>query len=269
MLDVSLGVTPNEEAGYYSIDSKMYPIGVSIVVCTASDAAGNMGSSVFAVTVQPYVADTTPPVITVPSDTTVQIPVGHVNLSRMNESGVPMAVGNVTDGPPYIPVPFVVTATDDVGIEENVNGQPYPFCTIPTNDFVNTTGLSMTPEIINLQFGSVSLDRFNSIFFQIGTTTVTCTVSDTSGNTVTDSFTIIVELRSDDVPSPVISNFAPEISSNNFMDIFQCRYNSKCNIHDSHFYQYWHMNFQVGISYAKVWVTCSLMNMFLVCWKVL
>ena len=61
----SLGLTPSGEAGYFTIDSKLYPIGNSFVVCTAYDAAGNSGSSIFAVTIQPYVADTTPPTINI------------------------------------------------------------------------------------------------------------------------------------------------------------------------------------------------------------
>ena len=105
----------------------------------------------------PY-TDTTPPVVTVP-----------------NNISVPTMLSG------YQVVPLNVTATDNVEIAGNINGQPYPYCTIPALTGSGTTGLSMTPS--NMAIG---------MDFQIGTTIVTCSVSDTSGNESTASFTVTV-----------------------------------------------------------------------------
>jgi hypothetical protein len=45
-----------------------FPLGTTTVICTASDAAGNMGSASFTIKVQ----DTTPPVVTPPANMTVE-----------------------------------------------------------------------------------------------------------------------------------------------------------------------------------------------------
>ncbi|MDC1103800.1 right-handed parallel beta-helix repeat-containing protein, partial [Nitrosopumilus sp.] len=196
---VSLGVTPNEEAGYYSIDSKMYPIGVSIVVCTASDAAGNMGSSVFAVTVQPYVADTTPPTFTVfpPDITTYQeadvckFPefsnTQYMNEWRNSHPGLSDCEGTSAHQT-SVWLQVIVSASDNVAlVYDNVDDTVanYGYSSSGVNDAVTCT-LDDGTDIPN-QIGS----KFN-YDYDLGTHTVTCSASDTSGNTVTNSFTITV-----------------------------------------------------------------------------
>src|SRR5205823_6431301 len=55
-----------------------FPVGTTTVTCTATDAHGNTGTGTFSVTVT--IEDTTPPVISVPSDisTTTEAPSGKV-----------------------------------------------------------------------------------------------------------------------------------------------------------------------------------------------
>ena len=87
-----------------------FPVGVTTVTCTASDAAGNEGTGTITVTVN-YTppADTTPPVVTVPSDQTFTTQSGQKDYS------------------------FQTSATDNVGVtssdcrwhyNESVAGDP-------------------------------------------------------------------------------------------------------------------------------------------------
>ena len=193
----SLGVTPNAEAGYFTIDSKMYQIGMSIVVCTASDAAGNMGSSTFAVTIQPEVADTTPPTINIPSDL-----VNGITLTASDSSGAVIggsAMGNIMS----------ISASDNVGI-------PYfGWADVTDLDIKNTRdGFYFsdwgTIRTNNLENASTNVWCNNKSMwdggkFPIGTTTITCKAY-ASNNGVESSFTItVVDSSSADTPPPVIN----------------------------------------------------------------
>ena len=117
-----------------------FPLGVTTVTCRATDAHGNTGTATFTITV----SDTTPPVVTVPANMTV---------NSTSASGVP--------------VTFTATATD------NIDGALTPTCT-PAS-------------------GST---------FPIATTTVTCRATDAHGNTGTASFTVKVVLV--DTTPPVV-----------------------------------------------------------------
>ena len=52
-----------------AISGALFPIGVTTVTCTATDAAGNTGSDSFTITVT--LVDTTAPVVTAPADVSV------------------------------------------------------------------------------------------------------------------------------------------------------------------------------------------------------
>jgi DNA-binding beta-propeller fold protein YncE len=108
-----------------------FPVGTTTVTCTASDSAGNTSTATFTVTVRP---DTTAPVLTVPSNITVDA-----------TSPAGTAVG------------YTASAVD------NVDG------TVP-----------------------VSCTRSSGAIFPIGTTTVTCTATDSSGNSSSAVFTVTV-----------------------------------------------------------------------------
>jgi hypothetical protein len=111
-----------------------FPVGTTTVTCSARDAAGNTASKSFTVTVT--IVDTTDPVLTVPSNISVQ-----------------------TQDPSGAVVMYTATATD------NVDGSITPTCS-------PSSGTK----------------------FAVGTTTVTCTATDTHGNTSTASFTVTVTL---------------------------------------------------------------------------
>ena len=199
-----------------------FSIGVTPVTCKASDSAGNSATDTFKVTV----LDTTPPVLTMPSDQTVE------------------AVG-----PTGAPVPFSVTASD--AIDNNLTpvcdykpGATFSLGTttvtckatndsgkIATGSFrinvVDTTAPSvvmpsaLTAEATSkngsvVNFTSSVTDKVDGKIdpvctarsgatFQLGTTSVTCRATDKAGNKAESSFTITVR----DTTAPVFGAFAP------------------------------------------------------------
>jgi len=110
-----------------------FAIGNSTITCTAADAAGNVGTESFVVSIVEY--DTTPPVVTVPSDITVY--------------EIASNVGAVST--------FSVSATDNVAV---------------------TTGPTCSP--------------ISGATFSVGDNTVTCTAEDANGNVGTATFVVTV-----------------------------------------------------------------------------
>jgi hypothetical protein len=113
-----------------SASGNTFPLGSTIVTCTATDTSGNSASDSFNVTVM----DTTTPVLTVPEDFAFE-----------------------TTGTSGAEVTYTASATD------TVDGDLTPIC---------------TPASGNI--------------FPLGTTGVTCTATDASGNSASDSFNVAV-----------------------------------------------------------------------------
>jgi hypothetical protein len=109
----------------------VFPVGATTVNCTASDGNGNTGAKSFTVTVR----DTTPPVVTVPA---------NITLDATSSAG---AVAT-----------FTASATDTVG-----PASPAVTCTPPSDST-----------------------------FPVGTTAVTCTASDASGNVGSAGFSVTI-----------------------------------------------------------------------------
>ena len=185
-----------------------FGITTTTVDCTATDAHANRAQGLFSVTVQ----DTTAPTLTLPSvapreatgpsgailtyaatasdvvDLTVPVtcdyPTGsvfHVGDTTVSCTATD-AHGNTTPGH------FTVTVTDTTG----------PVLTLPGNlseEATKSTGSDIAYSVLasDLVDGTVatSCDPANGTF-AIGTTTVTCTATDTHANTTTGSFTVTV-----------------------------------------------------------------------------
>ena len=156
------GITPT--AGEYTSE---YNGNFTLKICASDHGICIEEAFTINSIVEDTAVDVTPPVIIVP-----------------NNIVIPAMLSG------YQVVPLNVTATDNVEITGNINDQPYPYCTIPALTGSGTTGLSMTPS--NMEIG---------MDFQIGTTTVTCNVSDTSGNSSAASFTVTV-----------IDSFTPQLT---------------------------------------------------------
>ena len=101
------------------VSGDFFPVGVTPVTCTATDASGNTSTDLFSVTV----ADTTPPVLTVPNDITVifgatvtyeatatDIADDAVAVSCDPPSGTVFPLGNTTVN---------CTATDNAGLTDS------------------------------------------------------------------------------------------------------------------------------------------------------
>ena len=140
------------------------------------DFAGNVGTGTLTVTVVlEEAADTTPPILTV-SDVSFPITnsTGMTGYNLYNLS-YPWCGGITTNCTYY----SNVSATDDVGLERN-----------QTQNDTRIIAPSCTPDAWSI--------------FPIGTTTVTCTVSDDAGNVATESFTVTVTLEAGDTTPPVV-----------------------------------------------------------------
>ena len=120
-----------------AVSGSVFPIGSTTVTCTATDDANLSATEIFTITV----ADTTAPDITPVDDITVE-------ASQSGGAGVT----------------FTAPTANDLGTDLDVTCTAFdPPVTVQSGDF-----------------------------FPIGTTTVTCTASDASGNTASESFDVTV-----------------------------------------------------------------------------
>jgi uncharacterized membrane protein len=186
-----------------------FALGTTTVNCTASDAAGNQGMASFPVTVQ----DTTNPVMTVPSDITVEAsqPVavtftasatdsvdGVIPVTCNPPSGSIFALGSTTVG---------CTATDAHGNEAAasfvvqvqrpaVGDTTAPVLTLPPRIRAKAnaagTPIAYTVTAIDNADGEVPVTctpPSGSLFFK-GKTTVNCEATDSAGNSARGSFIV-------------------------------------------------------------------------------
>lgn len=195
----------------------VFPIGVTEVLVTALDAAGNTRSQSFNVTVR----DTTAPAVTVPENITVEaagmsgrvvtfIPsasdlVGVVSLTSTPASGSLFPIGQTQ---------VQVTAVDAAGNSASqsftvtVGDSIAPVVTVPGNiGPVEATGPSGAVVTYTVQVTdtvgvkSITYSRASGQFFPVGTTTVTVTATDPAGNIGSAGFTVTVR----DTTPPVIT----------------------------------------------------------------
>lgn len=187
-----------------------FALGETTVTCSATDAAGNTGSSSFKVTV----SDTTDPILTVPDDITAEatgpdgaevtfeasasdLVDGDVTVTCEPASGSTFELGTTT---------VTCTATDDAGnsssdsFDVTVEDTSAPTVTAPDNITAEATG----PNGANVTYsgqsasdvvdGSVSTSCLpaSGSTFALGEHTVTCSATDAADNTGTATFTVTV-----------------------------------------------------------------------------
>ena len=192
-----------------------FPLGATTVTCSATDTAGNTGTASFSVTV----VDTTPPVVTVPSDITVH---------ATGPNGAPVAYAasavDLVDGPravncdrpsgstfPIGPTTVTCSATDTVpntgsaSFIVTVVSTKGPGITPPDPITVRATGPNgvpaTDPAVARFLAGSSGNDGFGGAvkissdapaIFPIGTTKVTFRATDSRGNTASATSTVTV-----------------------------------------------------------------------------
>ncbi len=217
---------PTRTAGLASGAS--FPIGVTTVTFSATDAAGNTGSNTFTVTVTE--PDTTPPVITVPTDIVASTDPGA--SSAVVTYATPTATDNVgvTSGPTRTAGPasgasfplgtttvtysaedaagntntasFTVTVTDDEAPSLNVPSN-IAVSTDPGSDtaVVLYSMPTATDNVAVVSGPTLATGLASGSAFPVGITTVSYTAADSAGNIGTGSFTVTVS----DGENPVVT----------------------------------------------------------------
>jgi hypothetical protein len=190
-----------------------FALGTTAVACTASDAAGNIATAGFAVSV----VDTTPPAISkVPANMTVQATSsagavvsyttptandavsGVVPVNCVPASGSAFALGTTT---------VACTASDAAGNVATagfavrvVDTTPPVISNVPANMTAQSTSSTgavvsyTTPAANDAVSGVVPVTCLpaSGSTFAVGTTTVACTASDATGNVANAGFTVTV-----------------------------------------------------------------------------
>ena len=207
-----------------------FALGTTPVTCTATDAAGNSASGSFTVTV----LDTTPPAVTPPADVTVEA-TGVQTAVDIGMATATDAVGVVSigsDAPATYPVGTTTvtwTATDAAGNAGTatqtvtvVDTTP-PTVTVPADLTVSTSdpsgaSVSYNASATDIVDGDLipTCTPASGSLFPLGTTAVTCSATDSAGNTGSATFTVTVEQTVADTTAPACSlqavNQGPPVS---------------------------------------------------------
>jgi alpha-tubulin suppressor-like RCC1 family protein len=199
-----------------------FPLGETVVTCSATDGAGNSASDTFTVTV----TDSTPPVITsdvvgtstngwytgnVVVSWTVTDPDGPVTQTGCDSTTI------TTDGANILLTCTAESAggskSKTVSISRDATAPSLTTspnlsvsATSPTGATVNYAAAAASDPTSGVAFVSCAPP---SGFFLLGTTTVICTATDNAGNTSSGSFTITVR----DTAPPVITTTTPSVTS--------------------------------------------------------
>ncbi len=197
-----------------------FPLGVTTITYTATDAAGNIGTAVQTVTV----VDTTPPTITAPAAQTaisgdnqpVAVNIGTATASDL-VSGVVPVTNNAPATFPVGTTTVIYTATDAAGntatatqtVTVNLVDTTPPVVTAPAAITVEATGTNTTVALgtataIDLVSGVVPVTNNAPAAFPLGVTTVTYSATDAAGNIGTATQTVTVT----DTTAPTITTQA-------------------------------------------------------------
>jgi len=184
----------------------VFPLGTTTVTCDATDSSANGASASFTVTV----VDTTPPSITCPAPIVAEATApGGANVTPAAASATDLAGAVTVTNPPAAFFPLGTTtitysATDEAGLtasctsEITVVDTTPPDLTVPADIVVDATSpagaaVSFTVTAADLAgAATVNCLPASGGTFAIGTTTVSCTATDTSGNTSTKTFHVRV-----------------------------------------------------------------------------
>jgi large repetitive protein len=207
-ISASDNVDPSPSINCDHASGSTFPLGTTTVHCTATDNSNNSAQASFTVTVQ----DTTPPVLSLPGDITVPVGTavtfsatahdlvdGSVAVSCNHASGSAFPLGTTT---------VSCSATDSHGnkasgtfhvtvqdvnppVLSNVPGPIKVEANSHAGSVVNFSTPTATDDVDGLIANVVCAPASGSTF-ALGTTTVTCSASDSSGNTGTASFTVEV-----------------------------------------------------------------------------
>jgi hypothetical protein len=186
-----------------------FALGTTLVTCTATDAAGNIGSDSFNVTVE----DTTEPTVTVPGDITKEATsaagasASFVSTAEDIVDGTVATTCTPASGSTFALGATLVTcsATDHAGNTGSatfnviVEDTTAPTVNVPANMTVEATGstggaASFSATASDIVDGALaaSCTPASGSTFALGTTLVTCSATDHADNTGTASFNVTV-----------------------------------------------------------------------------
>ena len=214
---VSYEVTAEDAVGVTSGPSctrdsgSTFAIETTTVTCTASDAAGNVGTASFDITV----VDTTPPVLSVPDSFTIEgntINGANVDLPASTAVDIvdPDPVVDCTESSGFFPLgDNTVTCAATDGSNNTSASQSYTVTVVDTTPPVLTVPDSFTEEGNTSNGANVDLPASTAVdivdpdpvvdctessgFFPLGDNTVTCDATDGSNNTsASQSYTVTV-----------------------------------------------------------------------------
>jgi hypothetical protein len=213
---VTFSVTARDESGTPPTVScpssgSTFPIGTTLVTCTATDAAGNTATTSFNVTVQ----DTTKPTLNLPSNITVEAdsPAGKVVTYSASASdlvsGSPAPNCNPASGATFSigTTPVNCTVSDAAGnaatgsFQVTVTDAAGPtFISVPSTVTVEANGPNgsivnyQAPTAVDTVDGPqvVSCAPATHSLFPLGTTAVNCTAADNHGNSSSALFQVAV-----------------------------------------------------------------------------
>ena len=185
----------------------VFPLGLTVVTCTATDAAGNTSTCTFPVTVR----DTEAPVITCPTSVTVNQTQANgaqvtYSASATDNSGTVSFTSSPSSGTVFPLGATIVTCTaSDAGGNTTVRTfivtvkdtqAPSITCPASVSAVQDEAGGALVSYNVTTSdnAGSVNLScsPASGSFFAVGTTTVTCVAVDTSGNVSTCTFPVTV-----------------------------------------------------------------------------
>lgn len=197
-----------------------FVIGTTTVTCSATDSGGNTVTDTFDITIE----DTTDPIITVPSDITVEATspagavVSYVTSATDIADASPAIVCDTPSGStfPLGDTTVSCTATDAAGntdtddfvvtVEDTTDptfiGTPADF-TVEADSPAGATVTYTDPTATDIADASVAVScaPASGSVFGFGPTLVTCTATDDSGNDATSTFTVTVV----DTTAPIVT----------------------------------------------------------------
>lgn len=173
-----------------------FPIGGTIVTCTATDSFGSTSAS-FAI----FVLDVGSPVVTVPADIVTADPVVTFTASAVDgvNGSLPVtcdpASGSTFPIGTTVVLCYAYDAQANFGFATfNVTVTNGPVLTLPANIFVEaptSAGVAVSFTVTATDDATISCTPASGSVFPLGTTTVDCTASASTGTT-TGSFTVTV-----------------------------------------------------------------------------
>ncbi len=218
---VNMGIS-----GYYTYYNIIFPFGTTTIDCNVTDAAGNVGTASFTVTVTAVLGDTVSPQVLVPDDITIEtnnqdgasvtfnpqaidnidelltptcnyttgsiFPVGTTTVTctatdAAGNTGIGTFAIIVTYIPPPDTTPPTISMLSDISDStSDQNGKIITFTVTASDDVGVTSGPTCSP--------------FSGSIFPVGTTTVTCTATDAAGNTNSSSFNVTIEFTGFSIP---------------------------------------------------------------------